>query len=365
MGADVIKVEPPGQGDPMREWGRGEKPVWWAVAARNKRCITLNLREPDGQRILKQLLQNADILIENFRPGTLEKWGLGPNTLHALNSKLVITRVSGFGQSGPYSQRAGYASVGEAMGGFRYVNGYPDRPTTRAGISIGDSLAAMFACNASLAALHHAARTGEGQIIDATIYESVLSVMEATVAEYAVNGVTRERSGSYLPGIAPSNAYPCADGEIVIGANQDSLFRRLSDAMGHPEWAGNPRYATHRARGEHQEELDAVIAEWTRTRSVAEVDAAMEAAAIPCGPIYRAADMLNDPHFQARDTIIDVEHTSLPGLKMQNVFPRMSKTQGEVRWPGPEKLGQHNDDVFAELGLGAAELSALRDKGVI
>jgi formyl-CoA transferase len=365
MGADVIKVEPPGQGDPMREWGRGEKPVWWAIAARNKRCITLNLRGQDGQRILKQMLQDADILIENFRPGTLEKWELAPDTLHALNPRLIITRVSGFGQTGPYHKRAGYASVGEAMGGFRYVNGYPDRPTTRAGISIGDSLAATFACNATLAALHHAARTGEGQVIDATIYESVLSVMEATVAEYAVNGVTRERSGSYLPGIAPSNAYPCSDGEIVIGANQDNLFARLAKAVGRPEWAKDERYATHRARGDHQEQLDGLIADWTRTRTLAEVDKVMESAGIPCGPIYRAADMLDDPHFQARETIIDVEHADLPNLKMQNVFPRMSKTQGEVRWPGPAELGAHNEEVFAEFGLTPEELVHLRAKGVV
>lgn len=365
MGADVIKVEPPGQGDPMRAWGKGEHPVWWAIAARNKRCVTLNLREPEGQALVKELVSGADILIENFRPGTLEKWGIGPDVLLALNPSLVIVRVSGFGQTGPYSDRAGYASVGEAFGGFRYLNGYADRPTTRAGISIGDSLAALFACNAALAALHHARQTSEGQVIDATIYESVLNVMESTVAEYSVNGYTRERSGSFLPGIAPSNAYPCKDGEVVIGANQDNLFARLSIAIGNPEWAEDPKFKTHRARGDNQIELDEMISVWTREHTVTEVDAAMYGASIPCGPIYRAKDMLEDPHYAARETIVDVPHPEFENLKMQNISPKFSKTPGAIRWPGPTELGAHNEDVFGELGIDMAKQKDLKERGII
>lgn len=365
MGADVIKVEPPGQGDPMRAWGKGEHPVWWAIAARNKRCVTLNLRETEGQDLLKELLAGADILIENFRPGTLEKWGLSPDELLKLKPDLVVVRVSGFGQTGPYSERAGYASVGEAFGGFRYLNGFPDRPTTRAGISIGDSLAAIFACNAALAALHHARRTGEGQVIDASIYESVLNVMEATVPEYTVNGYTRERSGSYLTGIAPSNAYPCADGEIVIGANQDNLFARLAKAIGNPDWAENPKFKTHRARGDHQIELDEMISQWTRAHTVAAVEKIMCEATIPCGPIYRAKDMLVDPHYAERESIIEVHHEAFDNLKMPNVAPKFSKTPGKVRWAGPPELGTHNREVFQELGLCRDRQAALKERGII
>ncbi len=260
MGADVIKIEPPDVGDPLRSWGRG-LPVWWPVIARNKRCVTLNLRVEAGQDILKRLVAQSDVLIENFRPGTMEKWGLDYAALAQINPKLVMVRVSGYGQSGPYSTRAGYGAVAEAMGGIRYVAGEPDRPPSRVGVSIGDSLAATFACVGALAALHDRERTGRGQIVDSAIYEAVLAVMESTVPEYTQAGEIRERSGAILPKTAPSNVYPTKDGEtIVMGANQDSVFARLAEAMGEPALADDPKYVDHFARGEHQTELDEAIA---------------------------------------------------------------------------------------------------------
>lgn len=365
MGADVIKVEPPGKGDPMREWGRGEYPLWWTVCARNKKCVTANLREPEGQDIIKRLVKEADILIENFRPGTMEKWGLDYDTLSAINPGLIMVRVSGYGQTGPYSSRAGYASVGEAMGGMRHLAGYPDRPTVRSGLSIGDSLAATYACIGALSALEHRNQTGEGQIVDSAIYEAVLNVMEATIPEYTVSDHIRERSGSKLPSIAPSNVYDCKDGSFIIGANQDTVFKRLCKAMGQPELATNERYATHVPRGDNQDELDALINDWTKTKTMEEVDALMIENGVPAGRVYRAPDMLDDPHFKAREAIVDVNHPKWENLKMQNVFPKLSKTPGEIRWSGPE-FGEHTDDVYADLlNMTEDEIQALRDRGII
>lgn len=365
MGADVIKIEPPGQGDPMRSWGRGDYPLWWTVCARNKRCVTANLRLEKGQQLVRDLVAKADILIENFRPGTMERWGLGYDVLSKINPGLIMVRVSGYGQTGPYSHRAGYASVGEAMGGMRHLCGEPDRPASRAGLSIGDTLAATYACNGALAALHHKKMTGEGQIVDTAIYEAVLNVMEATIPEYTVSGHIRERSGSKLPQVAPSNIYKCADGDFLIAANQNTIFKRLSAAMGQPELADDPRYATHVARGQRQDELDDLINEWTQTKTKSEVAALMEEHAVPAGQIYRAPEMLEDPHFAAREAIVDVPNQRWGSVKMQSVFPKMSKTQGEVRWTGPE-LGQHNQEVYgALLGLNDAQLKSLEDGGVI
>ncbi|MEN7342200.1 MAG: CaiB/BaiF CoA-transferase family protein [Pseudomonadota bacterium] len=366
MGADVIKVEPPGKGDPMREWGRGDYPLWWTVCARNKRCVTANLRVEKGQALVKELVKDADFLLENFRPGTMERWGLDYETLKAINPGLIMIRVSGYGQTGPYAERAGYAAVGEAMGGMRYLAGWPDRPPTRAGISIGDSLAATYACLGALAALHHRERTGEGQVIDASIYESVLTVMESTIPEFSVSDYIRERTGSALPNIAPSNLYDCKDGAFLIAANQDTVFGRLCEAMGTPELATDDRYATHTARGAHQVELDEIIEAWTRTLTMDEVDGLMQQHGVPAGRIYRAPEMLEDPHFEARDAIINVDSERFDNLKMQNVFPKMSKTQGEVRWPGPLTLGEHNEAVYGEmLGISEEKLAELRDEGVI
>jgi crotonobetainyl-CoA:carnitine CoA-transferase CaiB-like acyl-CoA transferase len=365
LGAEVIKVEPPRIGDPMRAWGQG-LPVWWPVIGRNKKSVTLDLREPDGQALLKRLVTDADVLIENFRPGTLEKWGLGHADLAALNPGLIMVRVSGFGQTGPYAHRAGYGSIGEAMGGIRWLAGDPDRPPSRVGLSIGDSLAATFACLGTLAALHHRHATGRGQVIDAAIYEAVLAMMESTVPEYTEAGTIRQRSGAILPKIAPSNVYPTANGEmILIGANQDSVFARLCAAMGEEALARDPRYANHTARGENQKELDDRIAAWTVTLAADELLTLLEKNGVPAGRIYRAPEMLADPQFQARQSIVDVPHETFHNLKMQNVVPKMSETQGSIRWPGPA-LGAHNEEIYAGLlGLDAGAIADLEKRGII
>ena len=366
MGAEVIKVEPPGTGDPMREWGRGDFPLWWTVCARNKKCITANLREPQGQDLVRRLVAKSDMLLENFRPGTMERWGLGYDELSAINPGLIMIRVSGYGQTGPYSSRAGYASVGEAMGGMRYLCGEPDRPPSRAGISIGDSLAATYACMGALSALHHREKTGEGQVIDATIYESVLSVMEATVPEYTVSNYIRERTGATLPNVAPSNIYDCADGNILIAANQDTVFRRLCGAINRPELSQDERFRTHTARGSNMELLDGIINDWSKERTVDETAVLMEKHGVPAGKLFRAPEMLADPQFAARESIVDTPTERWPQLKMQNVFPKMSKTQGEIRWTGAESLGAHNEEVYKNLlGLDEEEMKELAGKSII
>ena len=369
FGATVIKIEDPKAGDPMRQWGRslpkGHSP-WWPVIGRNKRSVTLDLRTAEGQDIARRLIGGADVLVENFRPGALEKWGLGYERLSADNPGLVMARVSGFGQTGPYSSRAGYALIGEAMGGLRYITGEPDRAPARAGISVGDSLAGLHAALGTMMALHARHRSGKGQIVDAAIYESVLSVMENLITEYGLTGYVRERSGSVLPGIAPSNAYPTKDGAlVVIGANQDTLFRRLCDAMGRPELAQDPRYAGHAARGEHQAELDALIGAWTATLDAEALLALMETSGVAAGRVYRAPDMLDDPQFAAREAIVELPHPVFGAVKMQNAFPRLTGTPGSVRWPGPA-LGEHTDAVLTErLGMSTDEISGLRERGVI
>ena len=366
MGADVIKVEAPGRGDPMRVWGREGYPLWWKVCARNKRCITANLREAAGQDIIKQLVKEADFILENFRPGTMEKWGLGYEALKKINPKIIMIRVSGYGQTGPYSKRPGYASVGEAMGGVRYLMGDPDRKPSRAGISLGDSLAGTYATVGALAALHHREKTGEGQVIDTSIYESILTIMESLVSEHTIEGFTRERSGSILPAIAPSNIYDGSDGMVIIAANQDTIFARLSDAIGKPDLKTNPRYATHVARGANQTELDDIIQDWTKDKPIAQIEDIMIENSVPVGKVYRAKEMLDDPHYIARDALIDVPSDKFGSVKMQNVFPKMSKTQGEVRWGGPEKLGAHTEEVLTEiLDLTPEQIEKLRGSGIV
>jgi len=366
MGADVIKVEPPGKGDPMRVWGRGEYPLWWKVCARNKRCITANLREPEGQDLIRKLVAKSDMLLENFRPGTMERWGLSYEELSAINPGLIMVRVSGYGQTGPYSPRAGYASVGEAMGGMRYLCGDPDRPPSRAGISIGDSLAGTYACIGALSALHHREKTGEGQVIDASIYESVLGMMEATVPEYTVSDHIRERTGATLENVAPSNIYSCADGTFLIAANQDTVFGRLCEAMDMPELVSDERFNTHTGRGANMKTLDGIINDWCEDKAVDEVAALMEKYGVPAGKLYRAPEMLADPHFAARESIVSTPTPEWPELKMQNVFPRMSKTQGEIRWTGPASLGEHNEEVYKELlGLDEEAIEELLGKSII
>ena len=366
MGADIIKVEPPGAGDPMRIWGQGTEKVQWEVIGRNKRSVSANLRIAEGQALVRKLIAKADVLIENFKPGTMEKWGLSPTSLHADNPGLIIARMSGYGQTGPYASRAGFGGIGEAMGGWRYIVGEPDRAPSRMGISIGDTLTATYGCMGVLAALHVREKTGKGQIVDAALYESVLQVMEGLVPEYDHGGFIRERSGSILPGIAPSNVYRCKDGEYMIGANKDSLWQRLAEAMGQPELGSDPRYATHIARGENQIELDVIINAWTATLSVDELDAMMTSCSIPAGRVFRAPEMLADPHFQAREAIIEVQTERFGPLKMQGTFPKMSGTPGSVRRPAPSIVGQHNAEVYGELlGLGESELAELKAAGAI
>lgn len=369
FGAEVIKVEPPNQGDPMREWGQEKahgQSLWWPVIARNKKSITLNLRLKEGQDMVKELVKKADFLLENFRPGTMEKWNLGYEELKKINPKLIMIRVSGYGQSGPYSKRAGFGAIGEAMGGLRYVCGDPRTPPSRMGISIGDSLAATFACVGALSALHHRERTGEGQMVDSALYEAVLNMMESLITEYDKVGYIRERQGSILPNVAPSNVYPTSDGlDFLIAANQDTVFGRLAEAMEQPELAEDSRYNNHSARGNHQQELDDHIAEWTKTKTAAELTELMDSHGIPAGKIYRAPEMLEDAHFKARNAIVSLMHPKFGELKMQNVAPKLSLTPGSVRAAAPE-LGQHNDEVYGELlGLDEAARAALKEQNVI
>ena len=368
-GAEVIKVEQPGVGDPMRVWGREKghgKSLWWPVVARGKKSVTLNLREPEGQQVIRKLVAKSDIILENFRPGTMERWGLGYDELKKINPGLIMIRVSGYGQTGPYSAKAGYGAIGEAMGGMRYVVGDPSTPPSRIGISIGDHLAATFACLGALAALHHKNQTGEGQVIDSAIYEACLAMMESLVSEYSEGGYIRERSGSILPKIAPSNVYPTKDGLMVlIAANQDTVFSRLAQAMARPELAEDKRYKTHTARGDHQTELDDLIAEWSGSLSADELQKKLDEYSIPQGKIYRAPDMLEDPHFKAREAILKIAHPEFKNLHMQNVFPKFSKTKATVRSPGPE-LGANNDEIYKGLlGMSDVDISSYKDKGLI
>jgi formyl-CoA transferase len=366
MGAEVIKVEPPGQGDPMRNWGRGEAKLWWEVVGRNKKSVSANLRMAEGQELVRKLVAQADILIENFKPGTIERWNLSPERLHEINPRLIIVRVSGYGQTGPYASRAGFGGIGEAMGGWRYIVGEPDRPPSRMGVSIGDSLAATYGCLGALSALHERERTGKGQIVDSALYESVLQVMESLLPEYSVTGYIRERSGSFLPGIAPSNVYRCSDGEYLIGANQDAVFARLCEAMGQPELASDPRFVDHVSRGQNQAELDGIVEAWTRTKTVAEVEVLMIEHSVPAGKIYRAPEMLEDAHFAARDAIVEVEHPRWGKVKMQNVFPKLSASPGSVRSRAPLSIGEHNKEVYGDLlGISDEELARLEAASAI
>ena len=369
FGAEVIKLEPPGVGDPLRDWGReraGGKALWFPIVGRNKKSVTLDLRQPEGQGIARQLVAGADILLENFRPGTMEKWGLSYPALAEKNPGLIMVRVSGFGQTGPYAGRAGFGAVGEAMGGLRYVVGTADAPPSRVGISIGDTLAATYAALGAMMALHARARTGRGQVVDSAIYEAVLAMMESLITEYQQAGYIRERTGPILPGIAPSNVYPTADGIfILIAANQDSVFRRLANAMQREDLATDPRYATHVARGERQAELDALIGAWSVQQTAEALEILLEEAGVPAGRIYRAPEILADPHVKAREAIVRVLHDEYGELAMQNVVPRLSDTPGKIRHAAPA-LGADTQAVLTTiLGLSEKTLQGLAARKVI
>ncbi|MDA8387004.1 MAG: CoA transferase [Actinomycetota bacterium] len=369
FGAEIIKLEDPGIGDPMRQWGREKAhgmSLWWPVIARNKKSVTANLRSEGGKKVLRELISRADVLLENFRPGTLEKWGFSPEELWKINPRLIVTRVTGFGQTGPYSSQAGFGSIGEAMGGIRYVIGDADRPPSRAGISLGDSLAAIFATLGTLVAIHNRERTGQGQVVDSAIYEAVLAMMESLVPEWVLAGYQRERSGAVLPNVSPSNVYPTAEGDmILIAANQDNVFKRLAAAMGRPEFITDDRFKGHAERGHHMEVLDGIIAEWTATMPAAELLDLLNESGVPAGRIYRAKDMLEDPHFKAREAIVRLVHPELGEFPMHSVFPKLSGTPGSVRSVGPE-LGQHNDEIYKGLlGFDDETIEALRAAGAI
>ncbi len=367
FGAEVIKVEAPDRPDPARDWGAAKhngQSLFWPIIARNKKSVTLNLRLAEGQAILKRLVSTADVLVENFRPGTLEKWELSPEILHAINPRLVIVRVSGYGQTGPESHKPGYASVGEAKAGLRHLIGEPDRPPARAGVSLGDTMTGTFAALGAMMALFSREKTGKGQVVDAAIYESVMAFMESLIPEYALAGHTRERTGAFLPKVAPSGAYPCSDGMVIIGANQDTLFQRLAKMM-NKDWGTDERFATHNARGENQAELDMLIAGWTSYRTVKEVLSACNAAAVPCGPVNTAKDMLEDAHIKARKAIISVFAPMVGAdVPMQAPVPKLSATPGSVKSAGPA-LGEHTDAILDVLGYSDSDRAQLRTENVI
>ncbi|SDO71742.1 CaiB/BaiF CoA transferase family protein [Halobacillus aidingensis] len=369
FGAEVIKVEPPGKSDPMRNWGKKKNGVglWWPIQSRNKKSITLNLREEAGQRVLKDLVKESDIIIENFRPGTMEKWGLSYERLSEINPKMIMVRTSGFGQTGPYNKRAGFGSVAEAMGGLRHVTGFPDRPPSRIGISIGDTLAALFATIGCLTALHERERSGEGQVVDTAIYEAVFSVMESTIPDYLLTGYVRERMGNILPGVAPSNIYLTKDETfIVIGANSDGVFMRLCEAMGEPELADDEKYSTHDARAKHMKELDLRIEDWTKSLTAEESLALLETHGVPSGMIYSAKDIVEDPHYKEREMIVPVEHPELGEFPMPGVVPKLSRTPGKIHKPGAVKMGMDNETVFKDiLGMTSEEMEELKGNNII
>ena len=368
FGAEVIKVEAPEGGDPLRTWRKmhGDTSLWWYLQSRNKKSIAVNLKTPEGLDIVKRLAASADVVVENFRPGGLEKLGLGWDVLSALNPTLTMVRISGYGQTGPYRDRPGFGAIGEAMGGLRYTTGSPDSPPARVGVSIGDTLASLHGViGALMSILNVKVNGGAGQVVDVSLVESVFNVMESLVPEYDLLGEIRTRTGGALPGITPSNTYPTQDGGyVVIAGNSDPIFRRLMKAIGRPDLAEDPRMRSNEGRSQHAAMLDGVIGDWSKARSVADALAALDAADVPAGRIYSVADIVADPHYQARDMILQAE---LPGgtqVKMPGIVPKLSGTPGAVRWQGPA-LGAHTDAVLADLGLDATAIQTLRDAGAV
>ena len=369
FGADVIKVEPPGTGDPLRTWRvvHNGTSLWWHLMARNKKCVTLNLRVAEGQKIARELAKKVDVVIENFRPGTLEKWGLGYDELKKENPGLILARISGYGQTGPYAQRPGFAAVAEAFGGLRYVTGEPDRPPVRPNLSLGDSVAGLHAALGILMALYHRdAKGGNGQVIDVALYEAVLNLMEGTIPEYDKAGVKREREGMRLTGIVPSGTYPCADGaHIVIGANGDSIFRRFMRSIGREDLAADEQLASNEGRSKHVDAIDEAITAWTTNRKSEQALKILSEAEVPSGPIYSAAEMLADPHYRARGVFEDADLGGGDKVKLPRLAPLLEATPGEMRWIGPA-LGAHNTEVYGDwLGYPAAELERFSKEGVI
>ena len=373
-GAEVIKIEPPKTGDPVRVWRGVDSDgtsLWWRSLGRNKKCITVDLRKEEGRVIARELAWRCDVVLENFKPGTMEKWKLGPEDIKAKNKDVIYCRVSGYGQTGPYSHKPGYASVCEGVGGLRYVNGFPDRPPCRPNLSLGDSLAGLHAALGIVMALYNKTGRkgrdggGTGQEVDVAIYESVFNMMEAIVPEFDRLGMTREREGSKLTGIVPTNTYPCRDNlYVIIGGNGDSIYKRLMTAAGRPDMANDPEYATNADRVRNEPEVDGAISAWTATLTAAEVVAKLEAAQVPVGSIYTVSDMVNDPHYNARGMFEKVEVGGRP-LKLPAMTPKLSGTPGGTEWPGPE-VGSHNVEVLKSLlGKTDADIEALKADGTI
>ena len=371
FGAEVIKIETPGEGDPLRKWRKlhdtdGEQTsLWWYAQARNKKSVTVNLREKEGQDIVRKLAQEADIIVENFRPGTLEKWSLGFDALAATNPRLIMVRLSGFGQTGPYKDRVGFGAIGESMGGMRYITGYPDRAPVRVGISIGDSLAAMYGAMGALMALHQRHKTGRGQVVDVALYEAVFSMMESMLPEFGMTGFVRERSGASLPGIVPSNTYLCADGQyVVIGANGDSIFKRMMLAIGRQDLAHDPALADNAGRTRRTRELDDAIGAWTGANPLDKVLEILAQADVPSGRIYSIADIVADMQFQARGMIEKHKLGDNAEVWLPGIVPKLSATPGGTRWVGP-RLGEHTAEVLGAIGYDAAAQADLKKRGII
>ncbi|MDP4909320.1 MAG: CoA transferase [Burkholderiaceae bacterium] len=368
FGADVIKIEPPKTGDPLRTWRLLHEgtSVWWAAHARNKRSVTLDLRQPEGQEVIRQLAADADILIENFRPGAMEKWGLGFKDLHAINPKLIMLRVSGYGQSGPYRDRPGFGVIGEAMGGLRYLSGEPGRPPVRVGVSIGDTLSGLHGVIGVMMALRHREQQGGvGQEVDVALYESVFNMMESLLPEYSKFGVVRQPSGASMPGIVPTNAYLCRDGRYaLIAGNGDSIYKRLMQAIGREDLATDPSLANNVGRAANAEGIDAAISAYTEQYPLDDVLEAMNKAGVPAGKSYDAADIAHDPHYQARDMILDATLPDGSVVQVPGIVPKLSQTPGQITRPAPE-LGQHTAEVLEGLGIGAAQQADWKERGII
>jgi formyl-CoA transferase len=367
FGAEVIKIEPPGEGDALRRWRRMRKgtSLWWQVQSRNKKSVTCDLRRPEGQEIVRRLARRSHIVIENFRPGALEKWNLGWQELSRDNPKLILVRISGYGQTGPYRERPGFAAIAEAVGGMRYITGFPDRPPVRPNLSLGDTIAALHGVIGALLALHHIKNGGQGQVIDVALYEAVFNCMESLLPEFDADGTIRERSGSTLPGIAPSNLYPCRDGSFVlIAGNADSLYQRLMSAIGRADLRDDPALARNDGRAAQMARIDAAISQWTASRTLAEVLEAMAAAQVPAGRIYTVADIAADPHYAARRMIETITANDGESLKVPGVVPKLSETPGAIRSQAP-KLGEHTDEVLREIGYHETDITKLRQAKIL
>jgi crotonobetainyl-CoA:carnitine CoA-transferase CaiB-like acyl-CoA transferase len=370
FGAEVIKVEEPTKGDPLRNWRvmHHDTSVWWYVQSRNKKSITVNMRDKQGQRIIKQLAEKVDVVIENFKPGTLERWGLGLEDLRKVNPSIIMTRVSGYGQTGPYREKPGFGSVAEAIGGLRYLTGYPDLPPVRVGIAIGDLTAGLYAVIGTLLALRarEQSHDKQGQLVDVALYESVFSLLEGILPEYDLTGMVRERTGSTLPGIAPSNTYECADGKhLVIGGNGDKIFQRLMTAIGREDLANDPIYSTNQGRADNVDFIDEVIEQWTIQYPLKEAQRVLDEVSVPVGPIYGIKEIVEDEQYKSRDMLQEIELPDGKKVLVPGIVPKLSETPGEIKWNGP-RLGEHNEEVYSDyLNFSFEDFKKLKEQGVI